>query len=251
MPISRRDFVALTGSALTAFAIAPACAMESAADQTFARVTARPKKGIKTTAAGRTRLGLGDARDGVLQMPTVVPDTPIPLLLLFHGASSSGERQLDRFGTIPSDAGVAVLALDSRGPTWDGIMGGAFGPDVAFINRALDKVFGQVAVDPARLIIGGFSDGASYALSMGLINGDVFPKVVAFSPGFLIPGDAQGKPRVFVSHGTADDVLPIDRCSRVIVPELKRRGYDVTFREFDGKHEVPAAVATEAFKWMA
>jgi len=251
MSISRREFVALTGSALTALAVAPACAMESFDDQTVTRLTARPKKGIKTTAAGTTRLGLGDARDGVLQMPAVVPDKPMPLLVLFHGASSSGERQLGRFGTIPSDAGVAVLSLDSRGQTWDAIMRLGFGPDVRFINLALEKVFGQVLVDPARLAMGGFSDGASYALSLGLMNGDLFPKVVGFSPGFLIPGEAQGKPRVFVSHGTADDVLPIDQCSRVIVPELKKRGYDVTFREFDGKHEVPPAVVTEAFKWIA
>ena len=251
MRISRREFVTLTGTAITTLAIAPACAMASSEDQTFARLTVRPKKGVKTTAAGTTRLGLGGARDGVLQMPAKVPDTPMPLLLLFHGASSTGERQLNRFGTIPSDAGVAVLSLDSRGQTWDAIGPSGFGPDVAFINRALDKVFSQVSVDPTRLTIGGFSDGASYALSLGLINGDLFPKIAAFSPGFLVPGETQGKPRIFVSHGVADDVLPINQCSRVIVPELKKRGYDVTFREFDGKHEAPPAVVTEAFKWMA
>ena len=32
---------------------------------------------------------------------------------------------------------------------------------------------------------------------------------------------------------------------------LTASGYDVTFREFAGKHEVPPAIAAEAFKWMA
>ena len=250
MPVSRREFVALTGTALTALAINPACAVAAPADQAFARLTARPKKNIKTTAAGQTPLGLGGARDGVLHMPAAVPNTPLPLLVLFHGASSSGERQFARFGSIPSDAGVAVLALDSRGQTWDAVLGG-FGPDVAFIDRALNKVFGQVAVDPARLAIGGFSDGATYALSLGLINGDLFPRIVAFSPGYVVRGETQGKPRIFVSHGTADDILPINQCSRVIVHDLRQRGYDVTYREFAGKHEAPPAVVTEAFKWMA
>ena len=56
-------------------------------------------------------------------------------------------------------------------------------------------------VDPARLVIGGFSDGASYALSLGLINGQLFRKVAAFSPGFVVTGEPEGKPRVFISHG--------------------------------------------------
>ncbi len=55
----------------------------------------------------------------------------------------------------------------------------------------------------------GFSDGASYALSIGLTNGDLFTHVVAFSPGFASPVTYTGKPPVFVSHGTHDEVLPI------------------------------------------
>ena len=111
--------------------------------------------------------------------------------------------------------------------------------------------FRCVAVDPARLAVGGFSDGATYALSLGLINGDLFRRVVAFSPGFIVEGETHGKPRFFVSHGTSDDILPIDRCSRRMVPELRQRGYDVTFREFDGGHEMPPAIASEGMAWLA
>jgi predicted esterase len=32
---------------------------------------------------------------------------------------------------------------------------------------------------------------------------------------------------------------------------LKARGYDVTFREFDGNHEIPPAVAREGLQWVA
>jgi phospholipase/carboxylesterase len=98
---------------------------------------------------------------------------------------------------------------------------------------------------------GGFSDGATYAVSLGLINGDLFRRVAAFSPGFVVNSRARGKPRVFLSHGTNDDILPIDRCGRVVAAGLRKRGYDVTFREFNGGHEVPAAIATEAMAWLA
>jgi predicted esterase len=143
-----------------------------------------------------------------------------------------------------------VLAPDSRDSTWDAIRGG-FGPDVAFIDRALARVFDTVSVDPARIALGGFSDGASYALSLGLVNGDLFRRVVAFSPGFIVAGPLQGKPQFFISHGTADQILPIDRCSRAIVPQLQRRGYDVTFKEFDGGHQVPPDIARDAMRWVA
>ncbi len=146
--------------------------------------------------------------------------------------------------------GVVLVAPDSRHPaTWDLIAQGGFGPDVAFLDRVLDAVAEAVDLDPARLAIGGVSDGASYALALGLSNGDVFPTVLAFSPGFLVVPAAVGRPRVFVSHGTADPVLPIDACSRSFVPALREAGYDVRFDEFDGGHTVPAPVSDAAVAW--
>ena len=157
---------------------------------------------------------------------------------------------LQRVGPAADQMGVAVLAPDSRSGTWDAIRGD-FGEDVAFINRALDSVFDRVQIDPARIAIGGFSDGASYGLSLGLANGDLFPKVVACSPGFIIQAPAHGRPRLFFSHGRSDQILPIDQCSRVMVPRLKSMGYDVVFREFDGRHELPPDIAIDALRWMS
>jgi phospholipase/carboxylesterase len=96
----------------------------------------------------------------------------------------------------------------------------------------------------------GFSDGASYALSLGPTNGDLFTRVIAFSPGFASPGARRGMPPVFVSHGTRDGVPPIERCSRRIVPRLEREGYEVRYREFDGPHTVPRSIAREALGWV-
>ena len=56
------------------------------------------------------------------------------------------------------------------------------------VVRALEQVFARHAVDAGHLAIGGFSDGASYALGLGLANGDFFRDVLAFSPGFVPPG---------------------------------------------------------------
>ena len=179
------------------------------------------------------------------------PETPAPLVLLLHGA---GEDALDGLAQLRGQAdetGLILLACSSHGPTWDSILSrGRYGPDIATIDRALEHAFSRCAVDPERVGVGGYSDGASYALSLGMANGDLFSDVLAFSPGFLAPAGQTGLPRIFVSHGTQDGWLPIDSCSRRIVPWLERAGYEVRYREFEGGHVVPPGIAREAAIWL-
>lgn len=220
---------------------------------TPSRLSSRPdgRPGAGSAEAGLHRLGLGQDRDGVLFIPPGLrADRPAPLIVSLHGAGSRGSSVASA-GLLEAAEGwgALVLAPDSRGPTWDVLMGG-FGPDVDFLDAALDGVFETVGVDPERLIVSGFSDGASYALSLGLSNGDLFSHVMAFSPGFMAPDAQRGNPPVFLSHGTGDRVLDIDRCSRALVPILERAGYAVTFAEFDGGHEVPRSVLVSALQWL-
>lgn len=247
--ITRRRFISGAGAGVVSVAVHVGC--ETAADTTSAangRLTARPHTGTKTTADGTSPLGLDLARDAYLRVPPNNEGRQLPLIVLLHGAGGLGERFIKRLGAAIDDGGAAVLVPTSRDSTWDAIRGG-FGPDVAFLDRALDEVFRRVAIDPANISVGGFSDGASYALSLGLVNGELFHRVVAFSPGFIVEGPPQGRPEFFISHGTNDPILPIDRCSRRIVLLLKQRGYAVTFREFDGGHDVPPAIALEGLRW--
>jgi len=251
-PFSRRRFGTTLASALGAIAFGDACVVSTkigAAED--ARLTARPRSGGVEATLKSGPLGLASGeRDGVIQVPSTPRPGPLPLLLFLHGATQHGAGMLRRIGPAAESAGVVVVAPDSRETTWDAIRG-AFDVDVAFLNRVLEHVFARLPVDPARVAIGGFSDGASYGLSLGLANGDLFPRIVAFSPGFVLSTATTGRPRVFVSHGTADQILPIDQCSRVIVPRLRQMGYDVTFREFEGRHEMPPAIAEEGLRWMS
>jgi predicted esterase len=169
-------------------------------------------------------------------------------MIMLHGAGGDAEGMRFTFAHAER-IGAVVLAPESRAQTWDVIMG-RFGPDVAFINTALEETFKTVPVDPTHVAVGGFSDGASYALSLGLPNGALFTHVIAFSPGFNAAPSEEGRPRIFISHGTADTVLPIERTSRRIVPQLRDDGYDVTYKEFEGPHTVPAKIAEQAFEWF-
>lgn len=245
MNFNRRDFCAIAGTAVAALTFGSACRRIGGSEiANDGRLTARPRADVKTNSTGQIMLGLDQERDAVLQVPKTAGQSPLPLLVMLHGATQSAEDMFWYLDSIPEETGVVVLSPNSRDTTWDAIRG-SFGVDVEGLNRALERVFEKVAIDPARIAIGGFSDGASYAISLGLINGDLFNSVVAFSPGFVISGEEHGKPRFFISHGTHDRILPINRCGRRIAGDLKARGYDVTFREFDGNHEIPANIARE------
>lgn len=211
-----------------------------------ARLSARPRQATGTGAKpGAQPLGLGGDRDGILYVPQgYQPGKALPLVLALHGATGSSRGPIRMFGPLADELNLALVVPDSRGRTWDAILLGGFGPDRDFIDRALDAAWTRVAIDPARIGVVGFSDGATYALAIGRANGDLFRGVAAFSPGFLIPVEAVGRVPIFVSHGTQDSILPIDTCSRRIVPELRRLGHAVNYREFEGEHMVPPEMAS-------
>jgi phospholipase/carboxylesterase len=194
-------------------------------------------------------LGVGGGRDGVLYVPDTA-ERSAPIMVFLHGATGSGRGHLRAVLAAADRYGVILVAPDSRlGGTWDLIAAHRFGPDVEFLDRVLDAVVGRVDADLSLLAIGGVSDGASYALSVGLANGDVFSTVIAFSPGFLAVPEPVGKPRIFVSHGTADPILPIDGCSGAFVPQLRQAGYEVMFRPFDGGHTLPPEISDHGLRW--
>ncbi|MBW3614604.1 MAG: hypothetical protein KY439_04740 [Actinobacteria bacterium] len=214
------------------------------------RLQARPSTPAGQAPVGLQPLGLERDRGGLVFVPSRHRvDEPLPVVVMLHGAGGNAMGGLGPFLDRAEEAGVILLAPDSRGRTWDVLLGG-YGPDVAFVDRALHQTFGRYAVDAHHVAVEGFSDGASYALGLGLANGDLFQRVIAFSPGFAPQSAPEGRPSVFVSHGVADNVLPIDRCSRRIVPALRDRGYDVRYREFAGGHDIPAAISEEAFAWF-
>ena len=174
---------------------------------------------------------------------------PTGFVLALHGSGGSARKALGRIeDTVVAERAIA-LSVKSRGHSWDLVSGG-FGEDVEEIDRLLADVFNTYAIDPRRVGVQGFSDGASYSLSLGITNGDLFRHVVASSPGFLEPGEAQGSPAVFLTHGLDDPVLPFEQTRDEFVPELRELGARVTFRPFKGGHGVPNAMVPEMLDWL-
>lgn len=250
---SRRHFLKSLGAAAAA---APLACLGSSTEPLgggFARLSARPGNPSQTITPGTWPLGLGNTGyDGFLLVPSsYLAGTAMPLVLALHGAGGSASGPIQLLQPYAESRNFLVLSVDSIGLTWDAITF-KYLSDVQFIDQALAHVFARCSVDPARVVVEGFSDGATYALGLGLANGDLFRRVVAFSPGGIVPSDspATGRPEFFLSHGRQDPILPIDLASRQIVDELQDDGYTVEYHEFDGGHEIPAAIASLAADWL-
>lgn len=212
--------------------------------------------------------GYFDLKDGIVGYipPTIPPGIRPPLLVLLHGAGGDGVDMIERFKAEADRRGIVLLAPRAGGRTWDTVVlfnpdAGSFaplaklpptnppmpfGPDVGRVDRALSALFEHVAVDPERIALAGFSDGATYALALGLRNPRLFGTVIALSPGFAYPTMRKGPQRVFLAHGTRDPILPFIGSKRDIVPNLERHGYDVTFVRFEGGHEMPDEVVAQS-----
>lgn len=200
---------------------------------------------------GLQPLGTGARRDGLIYTPkSYQHGQPSPLCIIMHGAGGNAKGALFApLEDIAEKTGMILVSPQSQSSSWDVIRGG-YGPDVQVMDKALQSVFERYTINPQQCSIGGFSDGASYALSIGTTNGELFSHIVAFSPGFMRPGYLEGRPKIYISHGTNDEVLSIDYCSRRLVPRLEKQGYDVKYHEFDGPHTVPRSICQEGVHWF-
>lgn len=199
---------------------------------------------------GESPLGLSnDGRDGLLYVPKKYKHgAPMPLLMTLHGFGGTAQGARSTFA-LGEEFAVIVIAPESRTLTW-GKSAPGFDIDVRYLGAAYRYVSSLLDVDKTHVALGGQSDGADYAFAMGLAYGDTFNHLMIFSEGTMLPFRRQGKPRIFIGHGLKDTQMPIDRTSRLHVPELKGDGYDVTYVEYDGGHGVPRQVVRQAFEWF-
>lgn len=204
----------------------------------------------------------------VLDLPqdavAYVPDTGgphPPLLVLLHGAGHRQREMLERMEADADKRGLVLLAPTSKGITWDKVASAEEPPDMSSqlassmarrfsASRDADRVEAAIAalgkilpVDRNRTVLAGFSDGATFALAMGLSRAHDLSAVIAWSPGIAIEtvSPARGR-RVFISHGRQDPLLSFDETCGEIVPMVESEVGKVTFMPFTGVHEVPPAV---------
>ena len=186
-----------------------------------------------------------------------------PLMVLFHGAGMSAQSFLEGLRGEADRCGCLLLSIQSGGATWDtvGLVGRAgagpaspdqlYGDDAGRVEVALAAAMKAEDVDPRSVIIAGFSDGASYGLSLAMANPSIFRGAIAIAPGFhLEPAAINPRQRLFIAHSAQDRILPFARTRDFTAAPLKRAGFDVRFRPFDGGHRIDRKVVAEGVDFV-
>jgi phospholipase/carboxylesterase len=223
-------------------------------------LAARPGAVTSTLAGGESRLPDG----ALVYRPATAPAGPRPLLVILHGFGQDPTGFERSFKRWADRCGAVMIGPVARDVTWDMIATSRaldtrrtrpsqppmrFGQDARRIDRDLAALFAAAPIDPARVALLGFSDGASYALSLGLANPELFRWVIALSPGFALwPDRVALKQKIFIAHGTRDSRLDFSATRDGIVKPLRDAGLDVRFRQFDGDHVLVRPIVQESLK---
>lgn len=201
--------------------------------------------------AGQTRLESG----AVAYRPATAARSA-PLLVLLHGAGGYPANFLEAMKPLADRLGMILVAPRSGGKTWDLIRNLQKGddpwrgPDARRMDQTLKDLLARPDVDSSRVILLGFSDGASYALSLGASHPKQFSAVIALSPGMLVPPRRVDRSqRVFIAHGRSDSVLPF-AAAKDIAEGLRSAGGNVRFRPFEGGHRIDRESLAEGLDWI-
>ena len=190
----------------------------------------RAERAVQTCKPGVHSLRLANGRPARMRVTAGDKGGKKALVLALHGAGGSPDGGLYPF-TAWNAPGIVLIAPASKGHTWSGLRGSD--ADLDSVNGALARAYERCPIDQRRIAVGGFSDGATYALSIGLASGDLFRSIMAFSPGGIVGDGQAGRPRVFVAHGTRDRILPVSQANTVVW-QPRSAGYSVTYRKFIG-----------------
>ena len=193
-----------------------------------------------------------------------------PLVVMLHGIGADENDLFPLAGEI--DKRFKVVSLRApydyhTGHAWFRIdfgPGGAMKPDVAQARATLGDLVRWIAaaperlrVDPARVFLLGFSQGAMMSIGVLRTAPERLAGVVALSGRgdeelfeVAAPRDAIARVPLLVAHGTDDDVLPIEngRRTRDLFQGLSR---DFTYREFPVRHGIDHEEMVVVEGWLA
>lgn len=165
-------------------------------------------------------------RTYVLHVPARIEGTHmrVPLLLLLHGSSGSGDdiRTGTGMDSLADSLGFVAAYPDGTRGVLGGVSdwnaGGCCGPaaahnvdDVTFVRRVIAELEARLPIDPARVYVAGFSDGArmTYRLGCELSREIAGMAVVSGSLTTSRCRPARALPLV-AFHGTRDGEVPYD-----------------------------------------
>ena len=211
----------------------------------------------------------GPQRAALFTPDEIDPAKQYPLLTVLHGAGRQDEALMRAYRFEAQQRQAFVLVARSFHMTWDLIalgMRDASGalqpdqpsprPDLDFLEYAYDLVYRRYPIERERQALIGYSDGASYALSVGLSNPGLFCAVMAWAAGFLaLEADAAEpgtqRPAIYLTYGTHDELFPFEHVALPMKRHLEELGCNLTFVvDEGGRHWPPSEFQSEALDWF-
>ena len=230
------------------------------------RVVPKAPEPVDELPTGMVWIERGPQRAALFTPDEIEPGRRYPLLAVLHGAGRREELLMKAYRDEAERRQALFLIPRSSGGTWDLIEHAAPGavargapsgrPDLDFLEYAYDLIFRRYPIDPERLGLVGYSDGASYALSVGLSNPELFRAVMGWAAGFVaIENDAAApgvrRPAVLVEYGTHDELFPFEQVAVPMREQLEAFGCAVTFRvDQGGRHWPSGEFQHEALDWF-
>ena len=208
-----------------------------------------PKVGVRHSANER------DTRGGFsLYVPeTWDGQTAMPLIVALHGGSGHGRDFLWTWLRDARSRGVLLLSPTARGRTWS-LMGGE-DVDGPALRQMVDFVKESYPVDPARVLLTGMSDGATYTFFHGLQADTPFTHL-APACGILHPVPlAYGLPHardreIYLVHGALDWMFPV-QSAHIGRDALAAAGARIVYRELDDlSHVYPRDENPRILDWL-
>ncbi|HTO51846.1 MAG TPA: hypothetical protein VMR50_00555 [Myxococcota bacterium] len=214
-----------------------------------------PEPRDEPSPTGHVWLENGGSRAVLLTPSEIETDKPYPLITVLHGAGRQDEMLVKAVRDEPDRRRAFFLVPRSVLPTWD-LIASAERPDLDFLEYAYDLIYRRYPIDCERQALLGYSDGASYALSVGLSNPQHFRAIMAWAAGFIAlePGfdpNAARKPDLLLEYGTHDPIFPFEHVALPMRANLERAGYSVEWRvDQGGKHWPSPDFLPEALDWF-
>lgn len=208
----------------------------------------------ETPPLGEVRIEQGDARAVLLTPSKIEPGKQYPLFTVLHGAGRQDEMLTKACQGEPDRRDAFFLIPRSVEPTWDLIVGGE-AKDIDFLAYAYDLIYRRYPIDPKRQVLIGYSDGASYALSLALSNPGLFDAALCWAAGFVMLDPTAlapeaPKPSIYLEYGTHDELFPFERIALPMKENLTRAGYPVEFSvDEGGRHWPSGSFQGEALDW--
>ena len=186
-----------------------------------------------------------------------------PALLCMHGIGSDERSILSVVNGVESASyvfGIRGHLLQPPGLAYFTIEGygkphrHSFDEAVVRLCATIHDIVNKYPIDPNRVFLAGFSQGAILAMTLGLLPGSRIRGLAALSgyiPGFVTddyaPQSLHGM-SVFIAHGTADPVFPVQWADRN-ADVFRSGGADVTQCVQDHGHCVSEETRTDLIRW--